>query len=200
MSKSLLVTASQVESVRKMANEKNVGRAKFQGALDDGRVSRFLDDLKTDGVIAASVRRLNIPITLPAQPACTVAKCFTDTSVFAYRDSDLDNWLPHTLPASKKTSVSVAELVKTTTEAELIKVGKPFTNLLQIEDLILRTEKDEKTGLLTNGYASIFFLKVDNSVFTVYAHRRVDGWPVRLRRFLVDREWAAELRFFSPAT
>ena len=45
MSNMLLVTASQTESVRKMANEKKIGRAKFQQALDRGLVSRFLNSL-----------------------------------------------------------------------------------------------------------------------------------------------------------
>ncbi len=47
----LLVTTNQTDAVGKMANEKKVGRAKFQQALDDGRVSRFLDEIKMSGII-----------------------------------------------------------------------------------------------------------------------------------------------------
>lgn len=43
---SKLVTLNQVESVRQMANDKKIGRAAFQRALDDGSLSRFLDTLK----------------------------------------------------------------------------------------------------------------------------------------------------------
>ncbi len=41
-----LITTSQVKAIRKMGNEKGVGRANFQKAQDDGRVSRFLDGVK----------------------------------------------------------------------------------------------------------------------------------------------------------
>ncbi|MCX6715450.1 MAG: hypothetical protein NT077_00335 [Candidatus Taylorbacteria bacterium] len=42
------VTVGQMECGRKMANEKKVGRAPFQLALDDGRFARFLDSIKVD--------------------------------------------------------------------------------------------------------------------------------------------------------
>jgi len=144
-----------------------------------------------------SFHSLGITLSLPSQPICTVASVFTNKSISVWRDPDFDNLLPATLPASEGTSVSGYELTKTTTEAELIKNGKPFTNLLQIEDLILRTEKGEKTGLITNGCANIFFLEVGGSVFVVSAHRYVDEWYVRLHHFYAGREWYAEVRFFS---
>lgn len=46
MSEKSLVTISQAEAVRKMANEKKVGRDVWQKAMDDGGFSRFLDALK----------------------------------------------------------------------------------------------------------------------------------------------------------
>ena len=42
------VTVGQAEGLRKVANDKKVGRALFQQALDNGSVARFLDSLKAD--------------------------------------------------------------------------------------------------------------------------------------------------------
>lgn len=47
MSKKMLVTSNQTDSVRSMANAKGVTRDQFQKALDDGTIARFLDSLKT---------------------------------------------------------------------------------------------------------------------------------------------------------
>ncbi len=42
------VTTPQTENLRKVANDKKVGRALFQQALDNGSFARFLDSLKAD--------------------------------------------------------------------------------------------------------------------------------------------------------
>ncbi len=42
------VTTAQAEGLRKIANEKQVGRALFQQALDNGSFVHFLDSLKAD--------------------------------------------------------------------------------------------------------------------------------------------------------
>jgi hypothetical protein len=42
------VTTAQAEGLRKIANEKQVGRALFQKALDDGSFAKFLNSLKAD--------------------------------------------------------------------------------------------------------------------------------------------------------
>jgi hypothetical protein len=46
-----LVTPNQVQSVQQMANAKGLGRKRFQDALDDGTISRFLDRLKNNPVL-----------------------------------------------------------------------------------------------------------------------------------------------------
>ncbi|OHA19340.1 MAG: hypothetical protein A3C08_01540 [Candidatus Taylorbacteria bacterium RIFCSPHIGHO2_02_FULL_47_18] len=150
--------------------------------------------------LPASLKRLPGTVIVSAQPRCIVAKCFTDKSVFAYRDYNFNSWLPKTLPVSVEIGVSGYELTDTTTEAEMAKVGKKFTNLSQIENLILRTEKGENHGLVTNGYANIFFLQVGASVFMVHAYRYDDRWSLCLYRFSARNAWYAESRFFSPAT
>lgn len=62
---SKLVTLNQVESVRQMANDKKIGRAAFQKALDNGSLSRFLDTLK-------------VPETQDQNPATLKAEIDTD--------------------------------------------------------------------------------------------------------------------------
>ena len=42
------VTVSQAECLRKIANEKQVGRDRFQQAIDDGSFGHFLDSLKLE--------------------------------------------------------------------------------------------------------------------------------------------------------
>ena len=159
-----------------------------------------IDDLSFLAENTSSLRDLGLTLTILIQPECVVAKCFTNKNIFAYRDSNFDNqeWLPKTLLASSATKVTGYELTDTTTEAEMAKIGRKFTNLLQIEDLILRTEKGENTGLITNGCANIFFLQVVASVFMVLAYRNDDRWNVNLNRFNARNEWNAENRFFSP--
>jgi hypothetical protein len=49
----LLVTPGQIEAIRQMMKEKSVSREQLQRALDNGRVSEFLDSLKkVEGVPA----------------------------------------------------------------------------------------------------------------------------------------------------
>ncbi len=48
MTKYIPVTVAQVEGLRKVANDKKVGLALFQKALDNGSFARYLDSLKAD--------------------------------------------------------------------------------------------------------------------------------------------------------
>ena len=48
MTKYIPVTVAQTEGLRKVANDKKVGLALFQQALDNGSFARFLDSLKAD--------------------------------------------------------------------------------------------------------------------------------------------------------
>lgn len=48
MSEYLPVTQPQALAIQKIANEKRVGRKAFQKGLDNGRIAKFLESLKTD--------------------------------------------------------------------------------------------------------------------------------------------------------
>jgi|GEM_PF-5960688 len=153
--------------------------------------------------LPAGLTSLGITLVIPKQPKCRVVDCFTDQSVFVFRNADFDNLLPQTLSASGKVSVVGYELTRFITEAKLAQVeGGRFTNLRQIEDLILRTERGESTGLLTtNNYTNIFFMEVGTFVLTVRAHRRNSGvWDAYPYPFSPWMKLHGGHRFFSIAT
>lgn len=88
------MTASQVESVRKIANEKKVGRTKFQQALDDGRVSRFLDGLKSGEILpphGACIHTLRVTVIQdqPWQEAVNAAGPNTPRDYNVHKVGDL---------------------------------------------------------------------------------------------------------------
>lgn len=211
-----MMTGGQLTQIYNIATQQSCGQNGIQFLIKSGYMADFFagkwqeenrSDFRKLGRLApedfginTNLRNLGLTITLPAQPECKTAECFTGDKVFVYRNADFDNWLPATLPATAEVAVNGYKFTKVTTEAEMMKVGKPFTNLTQIENLILRTEKGEETGLITNGCANLFFLKVDATVFTVFASRGSVGWSVCLLRFFARNEWSAESRFFSPAT
>ena len=212
------MTGGQLTQIYNIATQQECGQEQTQFLIEKGYLADFFagkwqevnrGDFRKLGHLAPEdfgvevmslLRPLGITITIPAQPECVVAQCFTDQSVFAYRDSNFDTLLPETLPTSAETKVVGYELTKLLTEADLEKAGGKFTNLSQIENLILRTKKGENTGLITNGGANIFFLEVGNSVFVVGTRRRSGGWDVGCYRFHAGLEWDAGGRFFSPAT
>ena len=61
MSSKKLVTLNQAQVVRNVANDKDIGRALFQEALDSGKFNKFLDDLKTAslGIIPPADARIH---------------------------------------------------------------------------------------------------------------------------------------------
>ena len=146
------------------------------------------------------LKLLGIVVAIPRMPKCVVANCFTSKPIFAHRDPDFDTFLPKKLATSRSVKVMGYKLTKVITEAEMERVGGKFTNLLQIEDLIFRTERGEKTNLATDGNTSIFLLKVGISVFTVRAYRSSVGWGVYCIRFRPEFGWYDEHRFFSLTT
>lgn len=137
---------------------------------------------------------------IPAMGECIVARCFVnkgDVKTFAWRDPDFDVLLPERIGPVGKITVRGSELLETLTEAELLASVRTLQSPLQIEDLILRTEAGEDTGLRTDGYANLFFLELVNSVFTVYAYRLADGWSVHVYPFHPGCQWNAGPRVFS---
>ncbi len=155
-----------------------------------------------------------VGVIIPAKPAMLVANCFTGKHI-AWRDDDLDKWLAKTVPAKGEGKVSyfqlprnmqnrelAAEVVgKSGTEEELKKFlkeqGKTY-HLAQVDDLLIRTDRGEETGLLTNGWANLFFIEDENgAVFVLGARRHDGGWNVRVGDFAYGGWWFAGFRCFS---
>lgn len=164
------------------------------------QVKTLIKSARKISKIPLSLRPLGITVKIPEQSECSVIDCFTHKKVSAYWSAVFYNLLLATMPASEKVSVRGYKLTKLTTEAELAKCSTLFTNLKQIENLILRTEKGENTGLDTNRGTNIFFLEVGKLVFTVNADRFFDGWSVNLHRFGPGSAWNGGSRCFAPAT
>lgn len=149
--------------------------------------------------LPASLKRLNGLIVIPRMPKCHIANCFTDKKVFKevfnYRDFGFVNPIPATFSESKKIVLFRHELAEITNEADLIKLGKPFTNPKQIEILILYTENGEDTWLVV-AHNNIFFLQIGNLVFVVHANRYKCGWTVNLSPFRARNWWYEGDRIF----
>ncbi len=143
-----------------------------------------------------------------------VAECFTNKSLFYYRDGDLDKWLPATLPTKVgslshkettggQTFRQMAEAITGTSgksDEELAKLlveqGKTCS-LQQIEDAIVRHEAGDKSdGLLDNGRANFFFVWSGSAMVVVSADRLDGGWNVRVDSFGLGFRWYAGYRVF----
>ncbi len=124
-------------------------------------------------------------------------RCFTN-SRWAYRDGDFDNWLEKSQTGAEACSVTTCGILKDWTfiEAGHALPGAPQTNNTvelgnwliqsgyalkpqQVEDLVEATEREEDTGLRTDGYGNFFFVETGNpkSPVSVGDVRRVGrGW------------------------
>ena len=142
-------------------------------------------------------------------------KCLTGKR-WAYRDGDIDRWLPAVQSAQENSLARVYQLQNTagTTFREMaaaaLKVG-PGTSLdllakalkeqgltftLQaIEQLVDRQEDGEDVGLRTDGYANFFFVEdSDGSISVLLVYSYVGGWCARVRRLDRGSRWFAEYR------
>ncbi len=143
------------------------------------------------------------------------SKCLTGKR-WAYRDSDIDRWLPAQQPAQAACQVGVYQLQNSqgTTFREMaaaaLKIGSgtsldllakalkennlTFT-LQAIEQLVERQEGGEDVGLLTNGWANFAFVEdSDGSVSVLYVNRLGGRWFGIVDRLDRDDGWFAEYR------
>lgn len=184
---------------------------------DGEEVFRKLRLLLRDEVVEKVSTFLSIvtTLTLPKTRMKRTKDCFSDEARYYFRSNALDTTLPENQEEGGKKEFSVCELKKPSTfidivksvlkrneatpdelQAELIKLGHIVT-LPQIEDAIERTEKGEKTGLLTNGYGNFFFvLNNQGGVSVVVVGRDARRWHVYLSGFGNGRGWRAGRRFF----
>ena len=156
-------------------------------------------------------------ISIPEVAACKVADCFTDTAIYAYRDSDLDQWLSADIPATEggrainfqlvkegMTFKKMTQVVLGLPESRITELGRSLYqsgktwSLRQVDETIVRYERGEKTlNLRDDGFANFFFVHDENgSVFVVYADRVNGRWSVRVYRLDGGDVWFAEYRLF----
>jgi hypothetical protein len=164
---------------------------------------------------ALEVTQTGIPV--PAAPACKTIDLFTDRKVFAWRDPNLDTWVSQSLPPAPQCTTTVYRLTKdgvtfsdmakallreTTDDPAifaklLVQRGKTFSPK-QVEDLVTRFERGEKTiGLRDDGCANFFFVYDGTSVFVLRADRRSTRWDVGVARLDDAYEWLAPNRLVA---
>lgn len=197
MSKNTLVTTSQTESVRKMANEKKVSRVRFQKALDDGRISCFLDSLK-EVEIMGYLKPISSsePLTLdPTDGTETIAQA---TDLFTgYIDSDFRNWgCDVKSEPTKTTQVFVHEMIKDGTFAQIFNgMSDDLNSLCLTQSQIIQFVQKHRKWLRTDGYGTFFLFKVGKEFFValVYLYSGY-GLEVGVCRFLGGDVWDADDR------
>jgi len=185
-------------------------------AFLDGRAEIVMKKVETTVV---SILTFVKTVAVPAVAGKETANCFTDESRYAYRDSDLDAWLPINQPAQLAGKFSVQRLTRGGTfksavesflgmtaeipvlAAELKKRGH-VTTLAVIESLIERQENGEDVGLRTDGWWDFFFVEDgEGGVSVVYAHRDDFGqWDVCVDRLAYGNVWGDGDRFFFRNT
>jgi hypothetical protein len=152
---------------------------------------------------------------IPAVGPCNIADCFTNRSVFTYRDPDLDTWFFKEIPSVPSGAATTYQLVKdvptlsqtarfvlgeTTNDPDtlaklLVERGKTFSPK-QVEDLVSRRECSDRTpGLIDNGCANFFFVHdAQNRVCVLGIDRSADGWGVGVYGVEYEFGWGAGTR------
>lgn len=142
--------------------------------------------------------------------------CFTDKSRYAYRDSDLDNWLPKDQKKASACTIATLALKKDWTFAEaaiavldigagmniktmgeaLIGNGHTMT-LAQAEEMVEATERGDKTKMRTDGFGNFFFVETGREEDPVSVGDVIRGGRVCcafVRRLGSDYRWRAGRR------
>lgn len=121
---------------------------------------------------------------------------------YAYRDGDFDSWLPASQPNADECVITTLAPSQDWTFAEavatvlgigagtdvvllgnlLIQHGHTIT-LAQGEEMVEKTEHDEKTGMRTDGYGNFFFVETGDPRNPVSV-----GYVIR-----VERDWSADV-------
>ncbi len=184
----------------------------MQGWMDNpSAMKKFLA-----GLVPPEVSFISIVATthLDAVKGKKTAKCFTDD--WYYRSDDFDRWLGKSQPDADSCTVSACAMGKDWLFVEaaralpgvgqtsdiavlgrsLIACGYTVT-LPQIEDLKVRTERGEDTGMRTDGYGNFFFVETgdpENPVSVGYVCRVDRGWVADVFRLGRDDRWYVDYR------
>jgi len=140
--------------------------------------------------------------------------CFpTSSPRYAYRGGDFDNWLPANQPNADACVITTLALAKEWTFVEgaatilgigagtgiallgksLIENGHTMT-LVQAEEMVEKTECNEKTGMRTDGYGNFFFVETgdpENPVSVGFVDRGGRDWRARVFSLDFGGRWDA---------
>ena len=147
-------------------------------------------------------------------------KCFVVGKRYYHRDRDFDNWLqanqPNADPCAIATLAPAKDWMFVEAAATVLGIGAGTDTVLlgkalienghtmtlaQAEEMVEKTERDEKTGMLTDGYANFFFVETgdeknpvsvahvsrDDSRWSAYVFRLVRGYRCYAARRLLVR-------------
>ena len=141
-------------------------------------------------------------------------KCFTG-SRWAYRDSDIDNWIQRDQPNSDACVISTLAPARNWTFVEaaaaILGIGAgtdtvPLGKLLiehchtitlaQAEEMVEKTERGEEIGMRADGYGNFFFVETGSKDPVSVGDVRRDGrgWEARVARLGRDARWYADSR------
>lgn len=140
-------------------------------------------------------------------------QCFPIGSRYAYRDGDLDNWLPANQPKTDPCVIAIFAPAKDWTFAEaastvlgigagtdIVLLGKLLIGhghtmtLPQAEEMVGKTDDNEKTGMHTDGYGNFFFVETGdpkNPVSVGYVFRGSLDWYAFVVSLAGGRRWSA---------
>lgn len=221
---------SEITATLEILDHLGVGRGdlkKFRAASEEvqGQVAHILKNATSCTRISVTSQSAATPEPLLSAVATTALaaivgkptkKCFTG-SRWAYRDGDLDNWLPTGQPDAPACSVTTFAPSREWTFAEaaekivglripgasakllgheLINGGHTMT-LAQAEAMVEATERGEKTGMRTDGWGNFIFVETgdaENPVSVLCVFRAGRRWLANVRRLGCDVRRSAERR------
>ncbi|MDP2651732.1 MAG: hypothetical protein Q8O94_01190 [bacterium] len=142
-------------------------------------------------------------------------KCFISPR-YAYRDSDFDNWLPDNQPKADACAIATLASSRSWTFAEaaaailgigadtdaallgkLTKEHGYTVTLPQVEEMMEKNERGEKTEMRTDGYANFFFVETGdpkNPVSVGHVIRDERAWDANVHRLDHAYRWYADNR------
>lgn len=204
------VTTAQLESIRKTANDKGIGKDDFQTyGLDGGIIAKALDAIKTAATPVEKPKLLKF-VTSAAMPAVekfVAAQAFGEKNPAGIRfylwDNFRTNFLGKTEENVPAVQIGFHTLTKGALDAPIRAELTPEleeTSLAHLYELISKQAHGEDGPLLVNGYANIFYIKdVRGNLWAVRAGWGAGsrGWGVCAFSVTDPGEWDAGYRVVS---
>ena len=183
------VTTAQLEQVRKMANDKGIGKDVFQRGLDDGAVAAMLDRInslkpETPTPLLARVDTIEVPAVARFVAAdhfksgvAGITFWFGDNFKRHFLGKVEENVPAATLAINRLNRSSVDGPIRRELGAEREEIA-----LAHFYELIKNQPRGERGKLPTDGTWIIAYIKDDKG----------NLWAVRASWYSFDREWSVD--------